>query len=164
MSYDLNVVALNQERASVLPFASSIDIVDEFQEVLRYNEIWGYMTRMNGVWYSLGKDEDGWFNTLAIVDADFEESLENRVTPYWVIDEDIRSNLTPLIVLSEYKDDFEKIIKFLIQESPVKTIMFLARYQGGEKEIVCGVIKYFEFKKLIDERKILFNICYIISE
>ena len=164
MSYDLNVLVLNQENASVLPFASEIQIVDEFQEILRYKEIWKYMTETRGVWYLLGIEEGGWFNAMSIIDADFNACLESRQMPYWVSDEDVKSNLNPLIAQEKYRHDFEKILSFLIQESPSKSIMFLARYQGGETEIICGVMKYLEFKKLLDERKILFNVCYIISE
>ncbi|MCE5284538.1 MAG: hypothetical protein LLG02_01630 [Pelosinus sp.] len=164
MSYDLNVLVLNQENASVLPFSSEIQILNEFQEILRYKEIWKHMTGMRGVWYLLGVDDEDGFNAMPIIDADFNVCLKNQQMPYWVLDEDVRSNLSPLIALEKYKHDFEKILNFLIQESPSKSIMFLARYQGGETEIVCGVIKYLEFKKLLDERKILFNVCYIISE
>lgn len=164
MSYDLNVLVLHQKQATALPFTSSIDIIDEFQECLRYKEIWRFMTMTEGVWYILGKEEDGWFNTLSIVDTDFDECKEDKQIPYWVLDDDIISNLTPIIVYNEFKSDFEKILKFLIQQSPTKTIMFLARYQGGEHEVVGGVLKYLEFITLLNKNKILFNVCYIISE
>lgn len=165
MSFDLNVLVLEQDRASSLPFVSSIDVVNEFQEALRYKDIWGYMTAMRGVWYYLGQDEDGWFNSLAIVDSEFENSADNGLIPRWLADdEDVRSNLTPLIVKEDNDDQFREVLKFLIRESPIKTIMFLARYQGGEKEIVCGVLKYAEFERMLNQHKILFNVCYIISE
>jgi hypothetical protein len=41
--------------------------------------------------------------------------------------------------------------------------MFLARYQGGEKEIIQGVFDYKEFITLLNLNKILFNVCYIVG-
>ncbi|AQR93125.1 hypothetical protein [Clostridium saccharoperbutylacetonicum] len=166
MSYDLNILSINQERVSKPPFISSIELRNEIDSVdaQRYYSIWPFMSNSKGVWYSLGKDEDGWFNAMSIVDACFDEHVQRKYIPYWVSDDEVISNLKPLIVYNEYKSEFEKIIKFLIQQSPNRSIMFLARYQGGEKEIIYGVLKRQEFVKLLSESKILFNICYIINE
>lgn len=166
MSYDLNVLSINQEKASNLTFTSSIELRNEidFPDSQRYHTIWPFMSSSNGIWYSLGKDDDGWFSAMSIVDACFNEQLEREYIPYWVLDDEVISNLKPLMVYDEYKNEFESIIKFLIQQSPNRSIMFLARYQGGEKEIVYGVLEYVEFVKLLNDSKILFNICYIIRE
>lgn len=166
MSYDLNILCINQDSPSKIPFASSIELRNEidFPHSGRYNSIWPFMCNLKGVWYSIGKDDDGWFNTMSIVDADFDEVIEKSYMPYWVLDDDVTSNLKPLIVYNEYNKDFKSIIEFLIQQSPNRIIMFLARYQGGEKEIVQGVLKYEEFTKLLNQSKILFNVCYIISD
>ncbi len=165
MSYDLNILCVNQDNPSNIPFASAIELRNEidFPYDGRYYSIWPFMCNSKGVWYSIGKDDDGWFNTMSIVDSDFKGEVEESLMPYWVLDNDIRSNLTPLILFDEYRRDFERILEFLIQQSPNRTIMFMARYQGGETEIVYGVLERQEFMKLLSQSKILFNICYIIS-
>jgi hypothetical protein len=72
--------------------------------------------------------------------------------------------MTLLIVREIYKKDFDRIIQFLIEESPNKMIMFLADYQSYRREILQGVIRYKNFHKLLNESKIYFNTCYIISD
>ena len=165
MSYDLNILCINQANISKLPFSSVIELRNEidFPDSGRYHSIWPFMCNLKGVWYSIGKNDDGWFNAMSIVDADFDKVAEENYLPYWVLDDDVRSNLTPLIVYDEYKKDFGNIIDFLIQQSPNRIIMFLARYQGGEKEIVYGVLKREKFMKLLSQSEILFNVCYVIS-
>lgn len=48
--------------------------------------------------------------------------------------------------------------------SPIKKIMFLARYQWGDEEIICGVLSYIEFITMLENQEILFNVSYIIGE
>lgn len=166
MSYDLNILVQNQERPSKLPFQTLIELLNEKNDEIakRYHSIWRYMTQSRGIWYSLVKENNGISNAFSICDSDFEADEKSIKIPYWITDDSIKYNLTPLVVYEEYKRDFERIIEFLIEQSPNRTIMFLARYQGGEHEIVCGILNYKEFLNLLNERKILFNVCYIISE
>jgi len=166
MSYDLNILCVNQSIATSLPFASSIELRSEFESSAcgRYNSIWCFMSSLNGVWYTLGREEDGWFNAMSIIDADFEKVLERNTVPLWILDDDILSNLSPIIMCNEYRKDFEKIVYFLIQQSAIKTVLFLARYQGGETEIIEGVLQYEVFVRLLRQSQILFNVCYIIRD
>ena len=55
-------------------------------------------------------------------------------------------------------------MKKLLSLSPKKRIMFLPRLQGGEYNNVCGVLTLKQFFKLLNNKKILFNIAYIIQE
>lgn len=52
----------------------------------------------------------------------------------------------------------------MIQQSPIKMIMFLAKYQGGNDEIINGIITFDDFILLLNNNNIMFNICYIIRE
>ncbi len=110
MSYDINVLCMNQDNISMLSFASKIELRNEIDlsNLGRYHSVWPFMLESKGVWYSIGKDDE------------------------------VKSNLKPLIVYDEYEKDFEKIIEFLLKQLPSRTIMFLAKYQGGEKEIIYG--------------------------
>lgn len=165
MSYDLEILVQNQKKPSILPFESSIEMLNEKTDRMtkRYHSMWKYMTCANGIWYSLVSDYEGVYNAYSICTSDFKAD-NKEIIPYWISDENVVYNLTPLIIHEQYKNDFIKIIEFLIRQSPNKTVMFLARYQGGEHEIVCGVLSFKDFVGLLDKRKILFNICYIITE
>lgn len=166
MSYDLNVLCINQDKAVKLPFASPIELRNEndFPELGRYASIWPFMCGSRGIWYSMGKDDDGWFNAISLVDADFDNTVGRRHAPYWIFDEEVLDNLKPLIVFDEYRNEFDRIVEFLIHESPNKHVMFLARFQGGEQEIIHGVMKRKDFTKLLGQSKIFFNVCYIIKD
>lgn len=163
MSYDLNVLVLKQKEPSELPFFSSISVINEFQERLRYFEIWPYMTQTEGVWYCLGHDKGyPFFDALDILEAKFNDKIMSY--PYWISDEIVLGNLIHLKIFDKYRNDFIKIIKYLIKQSPIKTIMLMARFQGGEEEVVCGVLSFEEFLLLHEQDKILFNVCYIIRD
>lgn len=135
------------------------EIEDDF---CRYRKIWPFMTGAHSVWYSMVKENNGSFNAYPICDSDFEKDERDIEMPYWVDDEDVKYDLTPLIIREEFRSDFEKIVKNLINTSPVRTIMILASYQSNNKKIICGTMSFAEYLKLLDECKILFNICYII--
>ena len=166
MSYDLNILCVNQKNALGLPFTTSIELRSEleFPDSSRYHSIWPFMSNTKGIWYSLGKDEDGWFHAMSIIDADFDKEIERNLAPFWILDDDVLSNLKPMILCDEHRRDFERIIRFLIQNSSCKTVMLMARFQGGETEIIEGVLRYEEFIRLLRQSKILFNVCYIISD
>jgi hypothetical protein len=160
MSYDLNVLCVNQKTALSLPFVSSIELRNEFDFPAsgRYHSIWPFMSNMNGIWYSLGKDGESGFNALPIIDSDFDKEIDRLAMPYWLSDDNdydnIKSNMTPLIISDKYKEDFKNIIQFLVRQSSDSVIMFLARYQGGEKEIVQGTMAYGKFEQLLGQFRI----------
>ena len=146
MSYDLNILCVNQCDVSKQTAPSSIVLKSELDDpgyYGRYHSIWPFMCSIKGIWYSIDidDDEDYWISIFKVVDADFDKEIDRNLMPFWIEDEGILSNLSPLIVHDEYMSDFQSAIKFLIQQSPDKTVMFLARYQGGETEITQGVLK-----------------------
>lgn len=168
MSYDLKILVLNQSEPCKIPFNAKFELLNEIDHneyIARYHTIWPYMTQSRGIWYTIVRDKEKlWHGALHICDSDFEIEEKKIKIPYWVKDNDDKSNLTPLIINEEYSFDFIKTIEYLINQSPNKTILFLARYQGGEeeKEIICGILAINEFMELLNKKEILFNICYII--
>lgn len=164
MSYDLNILVLEQESPSKLPFISPIELINELEEKLRYYT-WEYMKVVKGIWYYLAvydpEMEMSWSFPICNSDFDMEDSSK---MPCWIKDENIQHVLTPLIIYDEYIVDFKKIIKYMISQSPIKKIMFLARYQWGDKEVICGVLSYSEFISMLENKEILFNVSYIIGE
>lgn len=162
LSFDFNMVAVGQKKLSTFPDVTSIDIISEVTEQLRYYNIWSFMTQTDGIWYNVGLNQDGLFSALPLLNAEFDSDVQTY--PYWIDEnEDIKSNLVPLMIKPEYREDFKKTIETLIKESPHRTIYLMARMQGGEKEVVCGVLSPDDFWKLHDNKKIFFNACYIIN-
>lgn len=164
MSYDLNILVLQGEKPVKLPFNSSIGLINETEQSLRYYDSWSYMTHTNGIWYCLGHGEDELFSALSILKAHFGSNREQVVVPNWISDENVLSNLVPFSVITEYVEDLVRIIKHLINLSPIKTIMFLARFQSYDEEIVYGVLTFEQFWLLHQKNELLFNVCYIIRE
>ncbi|WP_053956043.1 hypothetical protein [Inediibacterium massiliense] len=159
MSFDLNIVVVQQHKA--VKIDSIIDIISEEEEKLRYNKIWEYMSQASGVWYSLGKFENGFFSALPIIDTDFDKECKEKI--FWIQDRDILENLTPIIIKDMFGEEFKKILKEMIEMSPSKTILFMARYQGGDTEIIQGVVPLNHFLISIEKNEILFNVCYIVK-
>lgn len=162
MSCDLNILVIDQEKPSTLPFQSTIEVIDESNEKLRYRASWRYMTSTKGSWYCLGHTDDPCFNAYSILEADLDTDIKNRFLPYWVDNEKIRSNLIPCSIVKEYAEDFFRILSYLVEQSPVRTIMFLAKLQSNDEEIICGVLSLEQFCSLHNQGKILFNVCYLI--
>ena len=165
MSYDFNILVLNQKKPSIFPDKASIEVRNEIESpgAGRYHTIWPYMTQAKGIWYSLAIEYCE-RHTAYFCHSDFEADKNNLFIPPWIDDEDVIDGLSPLLIKDEYSNDFEKIVKYLIGQSPIKTIMLLARYQSEDREIICGTFSFNEFKTLLYNEKILFNVCYIIRE
>jgi len=165
MSYDLKIKVIKSTDMYQLDFQTSIEVKSEFEDGFqKYMYIWPYMTRAEGILYTLVKEHDGLYDAYYICDSDFEIREEDIEMPYWIEEKDIRYDLTPLIIRPEFRFDFEKIVSSMINTSPIKTIMLLASYQSHDKEIMCGVLSVKEYFSLLDKGKILFNICYMISD
>ncbi|ANA83007.1 hypothetical protein C7121_18145 [Paenibacillus glucanolyticus] len=166
MSFDLEVVIVNQEDPVQIPFKSSIEVMNERdnQEIRRFGTTWKFMSQTKGIWYSLVKDDEGIKNAFLLCDSDFERDAQHLPVPFWIENEDVIYNLTPLIIRPQFKMDFERILSFFIEQSPSKTIMFLARYQGGDCEIIQGNLSIHDFINQLNLKNILFNVSYLITE
>lgn len=92
--------------------------------------------------------------------CNFDKECKDKFN--WIEDEDILSNLTPIIFNNKYKESLKEIMNKMLNLSSIKTILFKVRYQGGDKEFVEGVIPFEKFKIMMDEEKLMFNTCYII--
>ena len=163
MSYEINILVLNQIKPSKLNFASSIELqneIDNRNNIGRYFDMWPFLMKTKGILYLLCVEWEGSHTSFPICDVDFEARNVSR--PYWANRKNNRKYLRPLIIHSEYKKDFENVLRFLIDQSPDKTILFHTRYQGGDDEVICGILDPDEFFKFLGKNKILFNVCYII--
>ena len=122
MPYDINVFVLGQKKPSKFPFLSNIkyDL-----NVPKYDS-WQFIYQLEGVGYYLGKEDDGLFNAKPLCDSNFEIDESKLPIPHWVKNEEISYHLTPLVVKENYRNELKGILKFFINESPLKMIMFFA--------------------------------------
>lgn len=126
-----------------------------------YKETFSYMSEKKGAWcclFEIDKDHR-FFSAMNIADIDLIPKDERKY-PFWT---DRTSGMYVLKIRDEYYHSFEAVMKKLQSLSPKKRIMFLPRLQGGEYNNVCGVITLEHFFELLDNKKILFNIVYIIQ-
>lgn len=165
MSFEINIVSINQEIPVHINFNSQIIVHNEIDnnEESRYTEIWPFFSNTKGILYSLVQEvSDGFYSSFPLCDSDFEISLSENSFPNWIPDE-IKCDLTPFIVKENVYEDFVKIIHFLIDNAPQKRILFQTRYQCKDCEIVFGVIKFKKFFEMLNLKQIFFNVCYIIE-
>jgi len=164
MSYEINVIVINQKRPIHIPNSSEILLLNELEDwcVNRYAEIWPFFSSTPGILYSLvTKINEDYYSARKICDSDFDAVVENKLFKW--VSKDSKENLTPFIVEDKFYDEFITIICYLLENAPQKRILFQTRYQGGDEEIILGIIKISEFKNMLSNRQILFNICYILE-
>ena len=126
-----------------------------------YKDTFPYMTEKKGAWCTLFEidKEHRIFSAMNIADINLIPESEIKY-PFWT---DKTSGMYVLKIVDEYYHSFKKVLKKLQELSPKKRIMFLPRLEGGEYNNVCGVITLNDFFELLDNKRILFNIVYIIQ-
>ncbi|MBQ2802852.1 MAG: hypothetical protein IJF07_03030 [Lachnospiraceae bacterium] len=165
MSYEINIIAINQKEPVKLNFASKIILQNEKDDYMvnRYAKIWPYFSNTSGVLYSLVmKMNEEYYSSFPICDSDFETEIQEYFLPTCLLEEN-KENLTPFIVREPFIQEFIEILQYLLENSPQKRILFQTRYQGGEQEIIVGVIKMKKFLEMLKSKKVLFNVCYIVE-
>ena len=166
MSYEINVLVVGQNAPAKVPFETSICVLNECDnkpEIARYFEIWPFFMQTSGVLYSLGRMRYGdFFSALPICDSDFDHPLAPNSDTSWIPDE-ARECITPFIVFKDEICELERILSFLLDCSPQKLMMFHTRYQDGDTEIICGVMKKEQFFEKLERQELYFNVCYIVA-
>jgi hypothetical protein len=163
MPFELNIICVGQEK--VIHFREGLNIIVE-NEIehgeSRYAEIWPFMCKTKGIWYTLGVIYSGFFNAVPICGSIFDINPQSLPIPHWITDEAVKESLTPLFIKEAYKNEFKEILEMILNDSPQKTIMFHSRYQCPDYEIIQGILSLEEFWSKLESNKILFNVCYII--
>lgn len=166
MSYEINILAVGQATPSSSYHPSKILIRNEIEhDERRYFKIWPLFSHMDGILYSLGQNLEGTsiFSAFPICDSDFEAGAPLDLLPGF-LPLSAKENLTPLIIYDEYYSDVENSIRMLVQESPLKTILFQTRYEWGDYEVICGTLTLSQFLERLKAHTILFNVCYIVRD
>lgn len=163
MSYTIQVLVPNATEPVIPTFSSSIILKSELDDEFfgRYYEIWPFFCSMGGILYSLVQDTgDEYYSSFPLCDSNFDSQLKDIPFP---LEDDVLENLTVFYVKEEFLSDFLKMVHFLLTTAPDKRIMFHTRYEGGDREVILGVVKWKDFVKMLREQKVYFNICYIIE-
>jgi hypothetical protein len=168
MSFSLHVLTLGKRDKIEIPDYKEFFVIDESQEYdMRYDDIYTFMTMQEGQWFSISKEpsdsKDAYMAAFNLCGID-ENVARHEVLPYWVDNEYTLGNLLPLVIKEDVISEFEHLLRYMLGQSPLSKIMFLARLQGTYEEIVCGTIKIDKFLAMIKEKSVLFNVCYIISK
>ena len=175
MSYDLNILCMNQKKPTkVLP--NNINIIAEIKNnkdddnPKYYAYDYYFMNNIRGFWYYLMAEPDE-ISSFALCDMNLAVDSKNvkKMFPYWCKKRgNAKADLEVFNLRQTYKQDVLETMKIFIKESPVKTILFHSRYQSGgeygEPEFIYGSLNFSQFVDLLEENKILFNICYIIRD
>ena len=161
MSYDLEVCVLGQSNIKIKPQRFG-DIYLNVDPELRkaYADTFAYMAEQDGVWCSI-TEKVRLFSAMNICDIMCVKNKGQAGFPFWV-DED--ADMYVMQIVPEHRAAVLSVLEYLIEFSPKKQIMLLPRLQGYEADNVCGVLGFDDFKRLLDDGKILFNICYIIGK
>lgn len=166
MSYEINILAINQEKPIHLKERNGVLLHNEIDnsELGRYSEIWPFFSQTKGILYSIMTEwwED-YYSSFELCDSDFE--VPNFVkTLSDLIPEEAKGNLTHFIVKEKVMEDVVYMIRRVLDSSPQRKILFQTRYEWGDTEIVFGVLKWNRFLSLLKESKLLFNVCYIVED
>jgi len=165
MPYSMEVLVVNQKEYIENPTESKLILEWEGGRLgnLRLNQTWPVLSSISGVWHNIIKKGEVYFdNTALIFETDFDLLLNGNMY-YWIKDEERKEFFTPFIIKKEFLDDVRQMLKHLIEQSPIKTLMILPLYEKGAIEIIQGPINFDEYFKLIEKKKIPFNVCTIIK-
>ena len=166
MSYEINILVVNQTQPVHLPFEPSFVLVNEIEHegCGRYFSSWPFYSCMHGVQYSLIEDEESIFlGAFPLCEVDFDYTFANPC-PEWIPEEYAEQNFHPLIIKPSVYPDFIRVLKFLLESSPNGFLLFQTRYQGAERDTVFGTISLDDFIAMLDRREVMFNTCYIIAQ
>jgi hypothetical protein len=179
MPFDLNILCLNEtKKIKSFPFSSIFTFEvkhrgkDSYPKY--YGHYWHFMSHCQGFWYYL-KPIDSLFGPNSccydLCNIFYDKKKLKIENEQYYDGEQHYKNLWQYIdflpvfgIKPEFRKDFEIIIDFFLDQSPIKTIIFLPRFQGEEKDVIQGIFSYKEFFEMLDSKQIKFNMCYIIRK
>ena len=159
MSYDLVVCVSGQYNIKSRRFGNIyLDVNPNNRNA--YIDTFSYMTAQDGTWCNI-VEKVRFFSAMNICDIICHKTKDQVGFPFWV-NKDV--DMYAMQIVPEHQSTVLSILEYLLNLSPKKQILFLPRLQGYEDNNICGVIKFASFKQLLNEGKILFNICYILEK
>lgn len=170
--YDVLILVSEQESAKQLHNDDIVVLSINKKSTDRekfYYEFWPYINNASGILYKIfTKDGLGEFECGdELFDFNYSKNtLSDSAIPYFFANEfdTFKEDLDSISLNSSYKESFSNVIKLLLCNSPIKTVIFLCRGQSNEKEIILGKISIDKFLNMLSDGKIFTNVCYIIGE
>ena len=171
MSFLLCILSLGKRDKIKIPQYQKLYVFDESEGFFAHDgEIFKFMMMQEGQGFSLLKDSEKW-SSLGLCTIDYDQidpdfQIENNQVNYpnWIDNENTLYDLMPLVIYDEVFDEFEQVLRYMLEQSPIHKIMFIAQLQGTYEEVVCGTIHIDKFLSMIKEKSILFNTSYIVSQ
>lgn len=154
--FDLIIFCLGEKKISI----PQNNIYIEAEQ--RYCDIWKFISLQKGCWYNLYANENEFGGTMLCEHFGFDEKTTLPEVPN--VCSETTECLTKYKIKEEYIETIRNTMEYYIEQSPMKMILCLARYQSEEKEIVRGTYTIDKFFDLMKEGNIFANICYVISE
>ena len=170
MLCDIHFICFGQQTPTPPYEVNGVHVVSEMEDVVdakRYCRIAPFFSNLPGIHYTLLLEEGKWddgsicWTTHGIFDSDFNRHPEAKRPPW--IRQAHYDDMTPIVCESE--EIYEAIREILLRQiyaSPIKTVVFKARYEAMRETFV-GPIQHGMFMKLMKKKEIYFNVCYIIT-
>jgi hypothetical protein len=162
--FDLNILCIGQKQPTLrIEGNENIWIEakndDPTKKPKLYYAIAPVMNYLDGIWYILLLNEDEYAGTLLCS----IKSWEDGEAPFWVESKAAESVVT-LVFREENLSSFRAIIEFLVEQSPIRTVMVFSRFQSREQEVILGTFLIDDFFMYLVEGKLLTNVCYVVSD
>ncbi len=155
---DFNIICVGEKRPKTFKndyFSTQIMNRNCNKSQKCYIEKWDILNRIQGIWYEFwSKDEEYDF----LINSD------------WKIDESSKCDESPLGHGYRLYVDFGdcgiigELLKFYVNQSPIKQIIVLFRHQGHECERFHNRLSVEEFLSMLVNKDIYGNVAYIVGE
>lgn len=143
---DINIVCIEQRKKELF-IDDLVNIVCKKNPYTFYTE-WEILSNLRGYWYQISPKK----RDYGVYDNEFF-GLHTKKNKCFVSIDDER-----------YSVEFvKKIIEFYLNKSNIHKICFLIRLNYQTKNKIIGVIRYKDFIKKLENKKIFFDTAYIIE-
>lgn len=179
MSFDIHLLCMLQKKATTsLTFSSGICLEARNQNSCDFpkgintdivtSTSWKTMNAIQGIWYyafvpNPSDPTDTFLGSYYL--CDMRDDAQSIYVQKDTIEKsacDYVNEFGSLLIRDAYQNDFKRLVKSLIDMSPINTIAFLARYQDIHEEHMSGTYTMKSFLSMLDSGKVSFNVCYII--
>lgn len=165
MPYSLELLVVGQDKPSDFPFKTPLKLEWENGNAgkLRLAKLCPIMNSVHGIWYNLLLKDVVYFgNTNLLYETDFDRVISGELYPW--LDDRVKEKFTPFGIKKEYFQDVKTAIGYLINQSPVRSIMMLPLYEKIRTEVIQGPIPYDKYFEMVLRQEIPFNVCTILCK
>ena len=165
MPYSLELLVIGQDKPSDFPFKTPLKLEWENGNAgkLRLGKLCPIMNSVHGIWYNLLlKDRVYFENTNLLYETDFDLEISEKLYPW--LDSETKEYFTPFGIKKEYFQDVKTALGYLMNQSPVRSIMVLPLYEKIRIEVIQGPIPFDKYFEMFFQQEIPFNVCTIVCK